>query len=184
MPAAPKDRFDDIPHSRGRVGAHRAENPRVGGWTTFFWAVGAAAVLMVVGVFATLIADGRIELFPAAVETAAPVETVPPVVDTSYSVLVLNGTPEEGVASEVKEALVAEGWTDGAVVASNASDREYPETTVYYAAEEAEGAARGLAGIVGASEVVLNADYPLPDTSATQLTVVVGVDSVEESGEE
>ena len=26
-----KDRFDDLPADRGRVGAHRAENPRIRG---------------------------------------------------------------------------------------------------------------------------------------------------------
>ncbi|WOQ69071.1 LytR C-terminal domain-containing protein [Microbacterium limosum] len=176
MSPSPADRFDDIPPSRGRVGAHRAENPRFGGPGLFLWAAVATVVLIGAGIFASLVAQGRIVLFPEPAPTAAPVDTVAPVVDTSYTVLVLNGTPEAGLATRVKDELVAQGWPESGVLASNAGDREFPTTTVYYAAAEAEAAARGLAGILGAADVVLDPEYPLPGTPATQLTVIVGTD--------
>lgn len=178
MPTAPRDRFDDIPASPQRVGAHRAENPRVKGWVVFLWALAATVVLVVAGIFASLVSDGTIALFPEEIPTVSATPVVEPVVDTTYSVLVLNGTPQEGLATQVKDSLLAQGWTETNVIASNASDREYPTTTVYYAAAEAEAAALGLAELVGAGAVEYDPDYPLPGTSTTQLTVVIGTDSL------
>ena len=76
----PRDRFDDLPET-GRVGAHRAENPRMRGWVVLLWAVLATIVLIAVGIFGTLLASGRIELFPTPAPTVAPAATVAPVVD-------------------------------------------------------------------------------------------------------
>ncbi|HAQ59760.1 MAG TPA: hypothetical protein DCR63_04885 [Microbacterium sp.] len=179
MPPPPSDRFDDISASPGRVGAHRAENPRVLAWTTLLWASVATIVLIVVGIFASLVFQGQIVLFPAPAPTVSASPAAPAVVDTSFTVLVLNGTPEEGQATLVKDELLANGWAEDNVLAGNAGDRAFPLTTVYYAEAEAEGAARGLAGLIGASEVVLDPEYPLPGTPATQLTVVLGMDRVE-----
>lgn len=179
VPTPTRDRFDDITASPGRVGAHRAENPRVKGWTTFLWALAATIVLVVLGIFASMIWQGKIVLFPTPAPSVTVIPTAEPVVDTSYTVLVLNGTPEEGQATLVKDELVANGWPEDGVLAGNAGDRAFPVTTVYYAAPEAEGAARGLAGVIGATEVVLDPEYPLPGTPATQLTVVLGLDRIE-----
>ena len=55
----PKDRFDDLPDT-DRVGAHRAENPRMRGWVVLLWAALATVVLIAVGIFGTLIASGQI----------------------------------------------------------------------------------------------------------------------------
>jgi len=176
----PRDRFDDIPPSPHRVGAHRAENPRVRGWTTFLWALAATVVLVAVGIVGSLIVQGKISLFPEPVPTVAPTPTVEPVIDTSYSVLILNGTPEAGLATQAKDTLLTQGWTESLVTASNAANREFPVTTVYYPVAEAEAAARGLAGLLGATAVELDPDYPLPGTPATQLTVVLGTDLLAE----
>lgn len=176
MPNPPRDRFDDIPPSPHRVGAHRAENPRVRGVTTFLWALGATIVLVAVGIVGSLIVRGDIDLFPEPAPTIVPTETPEAVVDTSYSVLILNGTPEAGLATQTKDLLLTEGWTEDTVIASNASSRDFPETIVYYTTEEAESAARGLAGLIGADRVTLDPEYPLPGTPATQLTVVLGTD--------
>lgn len=176
MPSPARDRFDDISPSVGRVGAHRAENPRVRGWTTLLWAILATAVLVVVGILASLAAQGRLALFPEALPTPVVTASVVPVVDTSYSVLVLNGTPQDGLATDLKNELVAAGWTDSLVIASNASDRAFANTTVWYAAADAEAAALGLAELIGGAEVVFDPEYPLPGTPATQLTVLIGVD--------
>lgn len=178
MPTPSRDRFDDIPASPGRVGAHRAENPRVRGWTTFLWALGATIVFVAVGIFGALVSQGRIVLFPEVLPSVSPTPSITPVIDTSYTVLVLNGTPEDGLATRTKDTLIAAGWTDATVIASNASDRAFETTTVYYASPDAQAAALGLADLIGATEVIEDDAYPLPDTSPTQLTVVLGLDQL------
>lgn len=179
MPNVARDRFDDIPSSPHRVGAHRAENPRPRGWTTFLWALAATIVLVGIGIVASLIGSGRLTLFPAPAPGPSATSEVQPVVDTSYFVLVLNGTPEDGLATQVKDSLLVHGWAEQDVSASNAGDRAFPLTTVFYTAPDAEAAARGLAELVGATVVELDPDYPLPGTPETQLTVVLGTDQLE-----
>ena len=68
----PRDRFDDLPDPTGRVGAHRAENPRLRGWIIFLWAAIATLVLIIAGIFATLVVSGRISLGPDAEPTPTP----------------------------------------------------------------------------------------------------------------
>jgi hypothetical protein len=156
----------------------------VRGWTTLAWALAATVVLVVVGIFASMIWQGKIVLFPTPAPSISIVPTAEPVVDTSYTVLVLNGTPEEGQATLAKDELVANGWPEANVLAGNAGNRAFPVTTVYYAAPEAEGPARGLADLIGATEIALDPDYPLPGTPATQLTVVLGLDRIEPAATE
>jgi hypothetical protein len=182
----PRDRFDDLPAESGRVGAHRAENPRMRGWVVFLWAVLATIVLVAVGIFGTLIASGKVVLFPTPATTPTPVATVAGVVDTSYTVLVLNATPESGLATQVKDQIVAAGWSADTVFASEAGTTDFPETTVYYAFPEDEAAARGLAEqVLGGAQVAQSDVYQPqddPDTAedesqAKQLVVVIGLDS-------
>ncbi len=104
------------------------------GWTTLAWALAATVVLVVVGIFASMIWQGKIVLFPTPAPSISVIPTAEPVVDTSYTVLVLNGTPEEGQATLAKDELVANGWPEANVLAGNAGDRAFPLTTVYYAA--------------------------------------------------
>lgn len=173
----PRDRFDDQPRVAGRVGAHRAENPRLRAGIVLLWAVAATIVLVAVGIFGSLLASGRVTLFPAATPTAEPTVQIEPVVDTSYTVLVLNATDEEGLASRMKDTLLTYGWNEPDVTASGAGGT-FELTTVYYASEDAYPAALGLADIVGATEVQFDPDYPLPGTSPTQLTVVLGTGQI------
>ena len=182
----PRDRFDDIPVESGRVGAHRAENPHMRGWVVFLWAVLATIVLITVGIFGTLLASGRITLIPAATPSPTPVATVEPVVDTSYAVIVLNATPEEGLATQTKDIIVAAGWAEESVTASGAGVTDFTETTVYYAFPEDEAAARGLAEtVLGGARVAQSDQYQPADDPATddvdesqteQLVVVIGLD--------
>jgi hypothetical protein len=173
----PKDRFDDLPVTSGRVGAHRAENPRMRGWVVFAWAVVATIVLVVVGIFGSLIVSGRIVLFPEPVPTAAPTPEVTPVLDTSYTVVVLNATGQSGLASTIKDQLVGAGWSADSVFASQAG-ADFAETTVYYPIETDEAAALGLADLVGGARVELNTQYLQGADPATahQLTLVIGQD--------
>lgn len=156
------------------------------GWVVFLWAVLATIVLVTVGIFGTLIVSGRIVLVPVATATPTPVATVAPVVDTSYSVIVLNATPEQGLATQTKDLIVEAGWAEDAVTAGGAGVTDFADTTVYYAFPEDEAAARGLAEtVLGGAKVAQSDQYQPaddPDTAdvdesaAKQLVVVLGLD--------
>ncbi|MFE1644382.1 LytR C-terminal domain-containing protein [Microbacterium sp. P01] len=181
----PKDRFDDLPSDSGRVGAHRAENPHMRGWVVFLWAAVATVVLIALGIFGTLLASGRVTLFPTPAPTVAPLPSVTPVIDTTYSVIVLNATGEDGLATTMKDTIVAAGWPGDAVQASSASTTDFPTTTIYYAFPSDEAAAAGLAQVIGGAVLEQSAAYqPLDDagtgdvdeSQAKQLAVVIGLD--------
>ena len=156
------------------------------GGAVFLWAVLATIVLIAVGIFGTLIASGRIVLNPAPSSTPTPLATVAPVVDPTYDVLVLNATPQEGLAAQTKDLIVEAGWPVDSVTASGAGVTDFAETTVYYAFPEDEAAARGLAEtVLGGAQVAQSDVYQPADDPATadvdesavkQLVVVVGLD--------
>ena len=55
--------------------------------------------------------------------------------------MILNATPEDGLATQMKDVVVAAGWPIDNVLASEAGSDDFPETTVYYLAPEDEAAA-------------------------------------------
>ena len=69
---------------------------------------------------------------PTPSPTATPLPVVTPVVDTTYDVLVLNATPEQGLATQMKDVVVAAGWAEDTVLASEAGSTDFAETTIYY----------------------------------------------------
>lgn len=180
----PRDRFDDLPEDVGRVGAHRAEQPHMRGGVVFFWAALATVILIAVGIFAMFVVSGRIVLFPEPTPEPTPTVTVDPVVDTSYSVLILNATPETGLATQLKDQLIAAGWAPDTVLAGQAGTDDFPETTVYYATDTDYAAALGLANVIGGAAVAQSAIYQPTDDPATetdegatkQLAIVIGLD--------
>lgn len=178
--SSPHDRFDDLPVSSGRVGAHRAENPRMRGGIVFAWAALATIVLVVVGIFASLVVSGRITLFPEPVPSVSATPGVTPVLDTSFTVVVLNATGQNGLASTIKDELVQAGFAADKVFASQAGTSDFAETTVYYATPADEAAARGLAEQIGGARVELSAAYLRTDdpAAAHQLTLVIGRDRI------
>ncbi|GAA1943326.1 LytR C-terminal domain-containing protein [Microbacterium aquimaris] len=189
----PRDRFDDLPTDSGRVGAHRAENPHMRGWVVFLWAAVATLLLIVVGIFATMVMSGRVSLVPDAEPTPTPTATVEPVIDTSYDVLVLNATPESGLATQVKDILVTAGWSSDQVNASEAGTTDFAETTIYYAFPDDEAAAAGIADLLGGARIEQSDFYqPVDDTAtedvdesqSSQLTVVIGLDRTADAPEE
>jgi hypothetical protein len=178
---SPRDRFDDVPRATGRVGAHRAEQPGMNGLVVLLWSAAVALVLIVCGIFVSLVMMDRISLFggdePTPVQTDAGVVAE---VDTSYRVLILNATPEEGLVAEMREKLLAEGWSTDKVFGSDGSSQEFSKTTVFYVADDDEGAALGLAELLGGAEVQKSDFYAaLNDSEEPQLTVVIGLDRVE-----
>ena len=91
--------------------AHRAEQPRLLRSRLLLWATVATVVLIAGGIVATLWAGGRFgpgrptDALPTAVVTADPV------VDTSYTVVVLNATPQEGLGGTLSADIIAAGWS-------------------------------------------------------------------------
>ncbi len=63
----PRDRFDDVPRQRGRIGAHRADEPHARGIVVLMWVVIALVVFgaaLVVG-FLALAQDNPLLSAPA-----------------------------------------------------------------------------------------------------------------------
>jgi len=149
------------------------------------WALVATILLVAVGIFGSLIASGRVTLFPSPTPSATPAPEVSPVVDTSFAVNVLNATGESGLATTMKDQIVAAGWNADTVLPSQASVTDFAQTTVYYAFPSDEAAAMGLAQVIGGaavaqSDVYQPADDPdttdVDESQAKLLTVVIGLD--------
>ena len=148
------------------------------GLVVLLWSAAVALVLIVCGIFVSLVMMDRISLFggdePTPVQTDAGVVAE---VDTSYRVLILNATPEEGLVAEMREKLLAEGWSTDKVFGSDGSSQEFSKTTVFYVSDDDEGAALGLAEMLGGAEVQKSDFYAaLNDSEEPQLTVVIGLD--------
>jgi hypothetical protein len=147
------------------------------GWVVLLWSFVAALVLIVVGIFVALVLMGRIELFPAAEPTAVPTPEVTGVVDTTYSVWVLNGTAEEGLDVGLRDTIINNGWAAESVVNGTAGTQDFADTTVYYVSEADELAAIGLADVIGGAEVVQDDFYADPNNpEQKQLVIVIGSD--------
>lgn len=187
MPKAPpvRDRFDDIAEDKARIGVHRAYNPTLGWGRILVWSLVGFVLLTGAGILATYILTDRFA--PSSTAPAAPVaeSTVPGVIDTSYPVLVLNATPQEGLAGVVRDELVAAGWTAEQITDGGAGSTDFEYTTVYYANPEDQAAARGIAeNVLGGARVEMTEAYAQADDPATpedesagsQLVVVIGLD--------
>ncbi len=147
------------------------------GWVVLLWAILATVVLVAAGIFGTLLVTGRVVLFPTPTPTATPLPVVTPVVDPSYAVLALNATPEQGLATQMKDVVVAAGWAEDTVSAGEAGSTDFLETTVYYYLPADEAAAAGLAGVIGGAKIVQSDAYqPVDDPEAKQLVIVIGLD--------
>jgi hypothetical protein len=146
------------------------------GWVVLLWAALATIVLIAVGIFGTLLAAGRIDLFPEPTPTVEPIPEVTPVVDTTFDVLILNATPEQGLATQMKDVVVGAGWLADDVQAGEAGSQDFAETTVFYVNAEDEAAAAGLAQVIGGAATEQSDAYPSADPESSQLTVVIGLD--------
>ena len=181
-----KDRFDHLPHSLDRVGAHRAPGKKGRRWVAFWWALGATIVLVGAGVVGLAVltnnlnfelpgtattAGSTVDPDATASDTPPEVPTPAATVDPDATVTVLNGTAGEGIARAVGEVLEADGWTIEEL--DNASSEDVQTTTVYYADAALEGAARGVAESLPGAVLLLSSDFA---ESAASLTVVVGAD--------
>lgn len=147
------------------------------GWVVLLWSFVAALVLVVAGVFVSLMMMGRITLFPAAQEQVVSTPEPTGIVDTSYSLLVLNATPEDGLDAQMRETLINAQWPAELIATSPAGQEDFAETTVYYVADDDELAAIGLADLIGGAHVEQSDFYAsTADDGAKQLVVVIGLD--------
>lgn len=178
----PSDRFDTLPEpaegGARRVGAHRAEQPRMRRGRIFLWALVATVVLVALGILGTLWVTGRFAAAPPAAVMPTQGPTATPVVDPTYTVLVLNASTDDTLGASVSADVVAAGWSADDVTAGDAGSHDFPTTTVFYAAEDDEGAARGLAQSIGGAEVEFSEAYQDGD-ELKQLVIVIGMDRVE-----
>lgn len=174
-----RDRFDDVPRDKGRVGAHRAEHPSMRGWTTLLWASVAAVVLFAAGVFGTLVAMGRITFGEetATQPTSSAGTPVEARVDTSYTILVMNATEDPAKTEQVTQLLLAAGWAQEQIFALESEQKDFAETTIYYSLPGDLAPAMGLADIVSAQHTDQSDTYQMGDIDESpQLTIVVGAD--------
>ena len=180
----PRDRFDDLPVEAGRVGAHRAERPRSRGWIIFLWAALATVVLIIVGIFGVLVASGRISLGSDPSPTPTAVDTAAAAIVTSYSVVALNGTADEGLAGNLRDRIVELGWPGDSVQTGDSDTTDFATTTVYYRTADDAEAARGLADAIGGADIA-ESDFLQPtddpdtaddESAEKRLVVVIGLD--------
>ncbi|MDT0158545.1 LytR C-terminal domain-containing protein [Microbacterium sp. ARD32] len=177
MLKTPHDRFDDVPRASGRVGAHRAEQPGINGPIALLWSAAVALVLVVIGIFVSMVLMGRIDLFGAADPEAPQTPGVLAKIDTSYRVLILNATPQTGVVATVRQELIDQGWAASDVFGSDGSTSPFDETTVFYVEKADEAAALGVADVLDGARVEQSDHYASMDaTGEPQLTVVIGTD--------
>lgn len=147
------------------------------GWVVLLWSFVAALILIIGGIFGALVVMERITLFPEAAPSATPTPEETGVVDVTYSVMILNASPDAGLDEQMRDDLINNGWAAGSVFATDSDSQDFTTTTVYYIADEDELAAIGLARLIGGAEVEQSDAYAsLNDTGAKQLTVVIGVD--------
>jgi hypothetical protein len=177
----PQDRFDDVPAELVRVGAHRGPKRKGRGWIGFAWAAFATVVLTIGGLVGLAAINNNINFdlpFLQGEETEVPTitetPTAEPTLDPSIPLTILHGTPTSGLANQVGDALLKEGWKgakQGVGSRANAASDDIDETVVYYADPALEGVARGLVLALGVGDIRLSTDYP-----GSQVTIVIGLD--------
>jgi type IV pilus biogenesis protein CpaD/CtpE len=174
----PKDRFDLIPDDLERVGAHRAPRERGRTWVWVAWSAAAVVVLVGIGVIGLFALNGTLAFkdpfagssaTPTATPTPTP--TVVPTVNPALQVIVLNGTNEDGLATELSKKLEAAGWAN--VTTANATQTDITQTTIYYSDPANEGAARAMAASIPGANVAETQDFA---ATGAALTVVIGSD--------
>lgn len=159
------------------MGAHRAENPRLNAWVALLWASVAAIILIIGGTFAMFVFSGRIVLFPEASQTQTTAPEDEGVLDVTFPVLILNGTPDTGLEQRTRDTLVNVGWSGTDVEAGTSGVTDFPTTTVYYLLEDDEQAALGLANLLGGADIAQSDHYSDPAKPDQRvLTVVLGLD--------
>jgi hypothetical protein len=187
MARYPHDRYDEIPASLSRVGAHRAPPKKGRRLVAFSWAALSTGVLVLVGLWAVSLIDDSVSFDLPGLSTpvATPgadgdpaTSTADPVTDPStidparmISITILNGSGVERQQDVAGDQLAAEGWPVGSV--TQASQDDVATSTVYYNNPLDEDVARGVALELGIDELVESTAF-----IGAPITVVLGADFV------
>ncbi|QEE62193.1 LytR family transcriptional regulator [Salinibacterium sp. dk2585] len=178
-----RDRFDEIPDDLPRVGAHRAPAEPARRWIAFAWAALATVLLVAGGLFGLSLLNPDLDLRVPGRDAAAPADpvdpgpeqpTVEPMLDPTVPITVLNGTGAPGLATQVGDALVAQGWEGASTDVgsrANAAVDDVERTLVFYNDPVNEAAARMIIEHLGVGELRLSNDYP-----ASPIVVLIGAD--------
>jgi hypothetical protein len=175
----PRDRFDEIPATEARVGAHRRPPAPHARAVALAWAALATGVIVLLGFIGLLAIDDRVQftdVFTPPTATAEATPTAAATLDPDLAVAVLNGTATVGLAASAGDALTTAGWSVPTV--ANANTEDIAATTVYYTDPALEGAARGLVDSLGTGTVLLSQDF----VETGSVVVVLGADYASEQG--
>ncbi len=192
MAEFPRDRFDEVPASLGRVGAHRAPRSRRGAWVATAWAALASGLLVVLGLYLlSTITDrvtfeipgfGTAEPMPTPTATPSPTATIEPIIDPAeaelpdgFTITVLNGTEVDGLGATARGLIVDPGWRVGTVTAAAQTDIE--ETVVFYNDPALERVAAGMVALLGAGTIEQSDAFP-----GAPITIVLGADFAAAAG--
>lgn len=111
---------------------------------------------------------------PVATASAPPAEAR---IDTSYMVMILNATNDESKTEQVKQMVLAAGWTEDKIFTIDSDEHNFDKTTVYYPLMGDKSPALGLAGALGKADTAQSDVYQMGDTDESpQLTIVIGED--------
>ncbi|PPF13031.1 LytR C-terminal domain-containing protein [Rathayibacter rathayi] len=169
----PRDRFDEIPATETRVGAHRRPPAPHARAVALAWAALATGVIVLLGFIGLLVIDDRVQFTDVFTPPSASAEATPTVAATiapDLPVAVLNGTVAVGLAAGAGKALTSAGWRVSTI--ANANTEDFKTTTVYYTDPALEGASRGIVDSLGTGTVLLSQDFA--ETGA--VVVVLGAD--------
>lgn len=183
------DRYDDKNVRPARVGAHRRPVTRRAWWVSTLIAVGSTAAIILAALVGVNVIDSRnlqaldlpvIGITATPTPTPTPTPTIP-VKDPSTMnaralsrvyITVLNGTKQQGLASDVAEMLTAQKWQNISV--ANAADNTITVSVVVYGPDEDELVANGVAASLGIKAIKQSDMYP-----GATVTVLVGSDFVQ-----
>lgn len=173
----PKDRFDDIPATLDRRGAHRAPRTRGDRIASWLWGLAAVVVLVGLGLAAMFVIDNVVsfeaEASPTPTETSPEATESAPVAprkDPNIPVTVLNGTALSGVAGSTGDRLEGLGWN--VVNRADADVDTYTSSSVIYGSADDEAAALAVVQDLGGGTAQLDPVQAQPGT----ITVIIGTD--------
>lgn len=180
-----KDRFDELPASLRRRGAHRA--PRTVASKLGAWLLAFVLFLLLVGIGIGLmyLINGQVHFggepaastsqSPSAPASASdtPTPTPTPTVDPNAIVNVLNGEGSGGLATAGGEKLTAAGFVVNNI--ADADNSNYTSSRIIIANEAARGAALGIQQALGLGTIVVDPELTTPGT----IIVILGADSVD-----
>jgi len=188
MASFSRDQFDDVPDGDGRIGAHRAPAQRGRGWIVFAWAALATGVLVLAGLFVLSRIDTAFQIglptlgggtgvaTSSSSASASPTQTpitdpkaVPSALAANLSISVLNGTADDTLDDKAGDQIKNAGWPDPA--RADSSSKSEKVTVVYYSDAQYEGVARGIAKLLGTTQVQLSDAFP-----GATITAVLGAD--------